>query len=122
MDFTILIIRMSMMFQPLRIFVPLAFSFGLLGVLKVIYDIITLIPRHSGLDWSLLYQPVISTSAILLLLVGFQLLMIGMVADGVVRRISQHNRPSAPSYRTWGSELSPSLEVDRHDAISQARR
>jgi glycosyltransferase involved in cell wall biosynthesis len=105
MDFTILIVRMSMMFQPLRVFVPLAFSFGFLGVLKVIYDVVALIPRNANIDLSLLYQPVISTSAILLLLVGFQLLMIGMVADGVVRRIAQLNRPVVPSNGVYGTEL-----------------
>jgi glycosyltransferase involved in cell wall biosynthesis len=105
MDFMILIIRVSMMFQPLRVFMPMSLTFGLLGISKVVYDILTLFARHSSVDWSLLYQPVISTSAILFLLVGFQLLMIGMVADGVVRRIAQHNRPLVPSHRASGTEL-----------------
>jgi len=33
MDFTILVLRMAMLFQPLKIFAPLAFSCGLLGML-----------------------------------------------------------------------------------------
>ena len=93
MDFMILVLRMAMLFQPLKIFVPLALACGVLGLLKVAFDIVALFPRASTFGWSLLYQPVLSTSAILLLLVGLQVLLIGMVADGVLRRIAQHNKP-----------------------------
>jgi glycosyltransferase involved in cell wall biosynthesis len=98
MDFAILVLRMAMLFQPLRIFVPLSLWCGFFGILKMIYDIATVFLRAPTLSWSLLYQPVLSTSAILLLLVGLQLLLIGMVADGVLRRISQHNKPMEPSH------------------------
>ncbi len=105
MDFTILILRMAMLFQPLKIFVPLALFFGSLGMLKVVYDVVTLFLRATTLSVSLLYQPTISGSAILFLLVSIQLLLIGMVADGVVRRIGQNNRSQAPSHGRWGIEL-----------------
>jgi glycosyltransferase involved in cell wall biosynthesis len=105
MDFMILILRVAMLFQPLKIFVPLAFLFGSLGVLKVIYDVATLFLRYEAFNIALLYQPTISGSAILLLLVGIQLLLIGMMADGVVRRIGQNNRFQAPSHAIWGIEL-----------------
>jgi glycosyltransferase involved in cell wall biosynthesis len=97
MDFSILIIRMSMMFNPLKVFTPLAVLFGSLGVAKTIYDILAVFARstHPGID--LLLQPVLSTSAVLLLFVGLQFMMIGMVADGVVRRIAQASRPLVPS-------------------------
>jgi len=39
----------------------------------------------------------LSTSAILLLLVALQLLLIGMVADGVIRRIARHSTRLVPS-------------------------
>ena len=105
MDFTILILRMAMLFQPLKILMPLASIFGLLGLGKVLFDIVTIFPRHGEWDLSLLYQPAISTSAVLLLLLGFQLLLVGMMADGVVRRIGQHNTHQVPSYGVWGIEL-----------------
>ncbi len=98
MDFIVLIVRMSMMFNPLKVFVPLAFTFGLLGVVKTVYDMWAVFARNPGGGWELLLQPVLSTSALLLLFVGLQFMMIGMVADGVVRRIAQHNRPVVPSY------------------------
>jgi hypothetical protein len=106
MDFTVLILRISMMFNPLRVFVPLAFFFGGLGVVKTIYDILSLFARSPDRSWELLVQPVLSTSAVLLLFVGLQFLMIGMVADGVVRRIAQANRSMAPSYGVFSVEIS----------------
>jgi glycosyltransferase involved in cell wall biosynthesis len=98
LDFTMLVVRMAMLFQPLKVFVPLAFLSGLLGILKVVYDIVSFIPRTGHFDWSMFYQPVLSTSAILLLLVGVQLLLIGMLADGVIRRIGLHNAPLVASH------------------------
>jgi hypothetical protein len=68
----------------------------------------------------LLLQPALSTSAVLLLFVGLQFLMIGMVADGVVRRIAQHNRPQVPSHRYLNYENTYSLPLERQDMIPRA--
>jgi glycosyltransferase involved in cell wall biosynthesis len=105
MDFMILIFRMTMLFQPLKVFIPLSFTFGFMGLLKLIFDVVTVFPRTHSFDWSVLYQPAISTSAILLLLVGFQLLLIGMVADGVIRRIAQQSGELVPSCGVRSIEL-----------------
>jgi glycosyltransferase involved in cell wall biosynthesis len=105
LDFLILVVRMAMLFQPLRIFVPLAAGLGGLGVLKVIYDIASFSLRTGTFDWSLLYQPVLSTSAILLLLVGLQVLFFAMLADGIVRRIALHNEPLVSSHGAWLVDL-----------------
>ncbi len=122
MDFMVLVLRMALLFQPLRVFVPLAFACGLLGTAKALFDIVALFQRTSSLDWSLLYQPVLSTSAILLLLVGLQLLLMGMVADGVLRRIAQHNRPQAPSHATWVPESLSNPQVEKQEMISRAKQ
>lgn len=121
MDFMILVLRMAMLFHPLKIFVPLAFLCGGLGVVKVLFDIMSLFSRTVTFDWSLLYQPALSTSAILLLLVGLQVLLIGMVADGVLRRIAQNNKPIAPSHATSTSELCSNLEVQGQEMILDAK-
>lgn len=121
MDFMILVLRMAMLFHPLKIFVPLAFLCGGLGVVKVLFDIMSLFSRTVTFDWSLLYQPALSTSAILLLLVGLQVLLIGMVADGVLRRIAQNNEPIAPSHATSTSELCSNLEVQGQEMILDAK-
>jgi len=97
MDFLALVLRSAMLFQPLRVFAPLSMFSGGLGVLKVIFDIVSVYPRTHRMGWSMLFEPVLSTSAILLLLVALQLLLIGMVADGVIRRIARHSTRLIPS-------------------------
>lgn len=97
-DFMMLVLRMAMLFQPMKVFVPLAVACGFLGLMKVGFDIISIIPRTGTFDWSFIYKPVLSTSSVLLLLVGLQLLLIGMVADGALRRIAQHAGPLEPSH------------------------
>lgn len=113
MDFVILVLRMSMMFQPLKVFVPLSFSFGFVGIAKVIFDIVALFARAGTIGWYLLYEPVLSTSAMLLLMTGLQLLLIGMMADGVVRRIALHSEPLAPSYGTWVLRPPADLQAEK---------
>ncbi|MBT8335226.1 MAG: glycosyltransferase family 2 protein [Gemmatimonadetes bacterium] len=97
-DFVTLVIRIAMLFQPLRVFVPLSAVFGTIGIGKAVFDVwAAVLVRNTAVDLSIIYQPVFSTSAILLILVGFQLLTVGMVADGVLRRIAQQRPPLAPS-------------------------
>ncbi len=121
LDFTILVLRMAMLFQPLKVFAPLAFLCGFLGGLKVLFDIATIFPRSGSFGWSLLYQPVLLTSAILLLLVGLQLLLIGMVADGVVRRIGQQNRSLAPSHAIRAIQSLPNAPHEKEEANYRSR-
>jgi len=97
MDFLALVLRSAMLFQPLRVFAPLSMFAGSLGLLKVVFDIVSIYPRTHRLGWSIIFEPVLSTSAILLLLVALQLLLIGMVADGVIRRIARHSTRLVPS-------------------------
>jgi len=66
------------------------------------------------MDLSIFYQPVISTSAVLLLLVGLQLLLIGMLADGVLRRIALHNGPLVTSHSVR------TVQMDSDAPIGQA--
>jgi len=120
-DFLVLILRISMIFNPLKIYLPLAILFGSLGILKAFYDILALFLRSSEDGWSLLLQPVLSTSAVLLIFTGLQFLMIGMVADGVIRRIAQHNRPESPSFGDVlfdSDDFTPVTQVIKEDLDS----
>ncbi len=117
MEFIMLVLRMAMLFQPMKIFVPLALLCMSLGVLKVIFDLVSFIPRTGGLSWSFLFQPVLSTSAILLLLVGLQLLLIGMVADGALRRIAQHNGPLLASHGVRVVEAQPYTPARQREVV-----
>lgn len=110
MDFIILVLRMAMLFQPLKVFIPAALSFGGLGALKLVYDVVASFLRHPENEWSIFYTPVVSTSAILLLLTGLQFLLIGMVADGVVRRLAWHSRPMAASRAVVVAEVNSDTE------------
>jgi glycosyltransferase involved in cell wall biosynthesis len=117
MDFMVLVLRTAMLFQPLKIFIPLALACGALGILKVIFDIAALFPRSTTVGWSLLYQPVLSTSAILLLLVALQFLLIGMVTDGILRRISQQNPLLVRSHAILDIERYSQFETEKQEAI-----
>lgn len=112
LDFVVLVLRMAMLFQPLKVFVPLALGAGLLGAAKLTLDVVGLFTRTTERGWSLLFQPTVSTSAILLLLLAFQLLLVGMVADGVLRRIAQRNRLLAPSHAVWVREARVAARPD----------
>jgi glycosyltransferase involved in cell wall biosynthesis len=91
MDFLMLVFRMAVLFQPLRVFLPLAFTSGMLGLIKTTYDVVAFLARTQTSVWSVFYLPVLSPSAILLLLLGFQLLVVGMVVDALVRRMAQRD-------------------------------
>ena len=98
MDFMMLLMRTAILFDPLKIFLPLALLLGLLGILKVVFDVLSFGPRTGSFGLSFIFQPVLSASAILLLLAGLQLLMIGMVADGLFKRMARHDTPLIRSH------------------------
>ncbi len=94
MDFMMLVLRLAVLFQPLRVFVPLATAFTTVGVLKAIYDVFAFLERNRAQSLeSFLVQPLLSTTAVLFLVIGLQLLVVGLVADAVLRRIAQYHTP-----------------------------
>lgn len=98
MEFMVLVLRMAMLFQPLRVFLPLALTFGVVGTGKAIADILFFLERTPSPGLSMLNRPVLSSSAVLLLLTAMQLLVVGLVADGVIRRIAQQAGSLATSH------------------------
>ena len=66
------IIRMCLSYDPLRVFIPVALLFGLVGTGKLIYDSVN---RDFG----------IAINTVVLLFVAFMLMSIGLLADLVVR-------------------------------------
>ena len=63
---------MILSFNPLRVFLPLAFGLAVLGLVKLAYDWITQ-------DFHL------ATNTLLILFAALQMLVIGLLADLVVR-------------------------------------
>jgi polyisoprenyl-phosphate glycosyltransferase len=75
-----LIVRAVMYFNPLKVFLPLALAFLVLGTVKyLLFDILF----RFGLVWPL---PAMPTFTLALLFTGLQILMIGLLADLIVRR------------------------------------
>jgi glycosyltransferase involved in cell wall biosynthesis len=119
MDFMVLVLRVAMLFQPLRVFLPLSLGFGALGILKIAADVFAFFVLRGGTAVEALQRPVLSTSALLLLMVALQLAVLGLVADGVLRRIAQQGRALVPSRAPRLAEVTPSEDVTRSPALTR---
>jgi glycosyltransferase involved in cell wall biosynthesis len=75
LNFIVLVLRVSMLFNPLRIFLPLGLMFFAIGCLKLVYDITT---------WNL------SETAVFAFLATIMLWSLGLIADMIGRL---HLRP-----------------------------
>jgi hypothetical protein len=82
-----------MLFNPLKVFVPPALACLTLGGLKLVLDLVFAVIRAGGLTWRIFLMPAISTSALVLILAGIQMLLIGMLSDAVARKMG---RPVGP--------------------------
>jgi hypothetical protein len=70
--YAIQVIRMVLSYNPLRVFLPLAMFFGVVGVVKLGVDLV----RYD-------FKPALNT--MLILFSVFQLLIVGLLADLIVR-------------------------------------
>jgi len=70
--FSMLIVRLASYFEPLRFFLPAAFGLALLGVARAIRDIIVVNQ--------------IGALSVILMLTAFQVFVLGVIADVIVRR------------------------------------
>jgi glycosyltransferase involved in cell wall biosynthesis len=83
--FSMLIVRLASYFEPLRFFLPAAFGLALLGVLRAIRDVIV-VNQFGALS-------------VILLLTAFQVFMLGVIADVIVRRsLVLPPRPQQPDH------------------------
>ncbi|NBC10474.1 MAG: glycosyltransferase [Planctomycetes bacterium] len=88
-NFITIVVRLSMLFNPLRVFVPLAATLFLLSVGKFILDLIFAVQREGAINFDLLRHPVVSTTTLILVISSLQVLLIGMISDGLIRKIAQ---------------------------------
>jgi glycosyltransferase involved in cell wall biosynthesis len=72
LGFSMLIVRLASYFEPLRFFLPAAFVLALLGVARAIRDVIV-VNQFGAL-------------AVILMLTAFQVFVLGVIADVIVRR------------------------------------
>jgi len=85
--FTVLTLRMAVLFRPLRVFLPVAGLCAGYGVLKMLVDLLLLGDR------------MISASAILMFLSSLIVLLMGMIADALVTRLGRFSPARLPSAR-----------------------
>ncbi len=91
-NFMILTLRLSMLFNPLKIFIPASFLCFVTGAVKFILDILVAAEKTGGsLGLYILTHRTISITAMILLLAGLQILLIGMMSDGLARKIGLQN-------------------------------
>ena len=84
-SFAILILRIAMLFKPLRVFIPLALACLVYGVGKMTIDMFR--------------DPNISASAILALISAMQLTLVGMLGEAIASRLGRFNPQAAYGVR-----------------------
>jgi glycosyltransferase involved in cell wall biosynthesis len=84
-SFAILILRIAMLFKPLRVFIPLALVCLTYGVTKMTIDMFR--------------DPNISASAILALISAMQLTLVGMLGEAIASRLGRFNPQTAYGVR-----------------------
>ena len=77
-SFAILILRMAMLFRPLRVFLPLALLAMSYGLFKMTID--------------LAHDPNISASAIFSFVTALMLVLLGMLGDAIATRLGRLNQ------------------------------
>lgn len=84
--FVMLVLRLSVLFKPLRVFVPVSLFCFSVGFLKLINDvrIAARIAHDTGVN--LAFLPVVSSTAVTFLLASLQILLVGMVAEALAKR------------------------------------
>lgn len=98
-NFTTMVLRLSMLFNPLKVFIPTAFGCLIIGFGKGVLDIV--VALESAQRWfmpALLSRAVISNTALIFLMAGLQILLIGMVADGIIRKLGGRAQGKLRSY------------------------
>jgi len=90
-SFALLIMRLSMYFNPLRVSAPISIFFFSLGFIKSISDLFFALNKYGFSFLTVFSHPVISITSMLLFITGLQILLVGMVADGIIRRINNRN-------------------------------
>jgi glycosyltransferase involved in cell wall biosynthesis len=98
-SFAVLILRVAMLFRPLRVFLPLAIVCVLYGTLKAGFD--------------LTRDPNISASAIFAFVSSLMMVLIGMLGDAVATRLGRFNKYAAMGVRPKEYEITdvPSAEL-----------
>lgn len=77
-----LVLRLSILFRPLKIFMPLAAACSAVGLAKLGLDLAVALSESR----SFLHTEVVSTTAVVLLLAGLQIALVGLLAEAIANR------------------------------------
>ena len=89
-SFITLILRLSVYFNPLRIFLPFSMILIFLSFVKLISDIYLAMNKYGLSLISLYSNPMVSISSMILFVSGVQILLIGMIADSISRSFRKY--------------------------------
>lgn len=95
-NFLMLVLRLTVLFRPLKVFVPASMFCLVMGLVKLMLDIVIAL-KDTGLTLELLRYPIISTTSVIFLVSSLQILLVGMVAEALAQRRSY---PPSPPSRT----------------------
>lgn len=90
-SFAVLIMRVAMLFRPLRVFLPIALICIAYGIIKAVID--------------LSHDPNISASAIFSFVSALMMVLVGMLGDAVATRLGRFNQQSAMGVRPKEYEM-----------------
>lgn len=99
LDFLVLVLRLSMLFNPARVFVPIAMVCFALGTAKFGVDLFFALRDAGGMTVFFLANKIISQSALILWLAGLQILLFGMVVDSISLQFAQNIFSTTKKYQ-----------------------
>ena len=99
LDFVSLVLRLSMLFRPLKLFVPIGMASLIMGLIKLGADVAIAIDHPHSFVQNFFIVPMVSNSALILLLAGLQFLLAGMFAEAVLHNVSVSNLTKLRSRR-----------------------
>jgi len=101
-SFTVLILRMAILFRPLRVFLPLVLTCFSYAAVKMVIDLAVIGDRN------------ISASAIMMFTSGLIILLMGMVADALITRLGRIT-PAGPASAVTVENSEVTLETLKQD-------
>lgn len=105
-SFAVLILRVAMLFRPLRVFLPLAVLCVVYGIIKTTVD--------------LMHDPNISASAIFAFVSAMMMVLVGMLGDAVATRLGRFNQRTAMGVRPKEYiELTDEMTAPSADVFAQ---
>lgn len=117
-NFVSIVVRLSMLFNPLRVFVPLSATLFALGGVKFVLDLLFAVQRAGGVSLDVLRHTVVSTTTLIFTITALQVLLIGMISDGLIRKIAQRVPSDYESHGVIAEEATPARLADRSGQVA----